>query len=1220
MKRLKMLFGVFAVALGISALSLNAAAIQVPVVHQAWTFIGVTGFQQLSGASACGTGWDSGDTIIADCTDGHDANCLQAGLEVPTWDYNASNQAVTPTNWYTPVLSTDNMTFGTGVYGTVGLMVIDNINGDSTDQAAISYSAITKDFESPIRTMYITTDSSLLEPNIKIQYQALYEGEKFYLRLGTTSSDDNETYEGTFSRQYTWDDSAVLGSDFNLWTAASAGSSGISGVIEAFDMNLSDNNWSNLDDMDTAANSSPIRGWLDGNLTVITWDAATQDWQVARWQGTGTYSTSEAAGDSANDFSIFVPGKGYWVKLDRTGGANYNDPSGFILGEASSTIDYSSLTQTHSTYGTESYSLADGWNMLAFGDEYLRHSATGAIVTPNGTNTDINITDTYGAVTISVKLSNGSAEVNCTTFNQQLENNATWWNTQMRIKCLPTNNGEMILLSDRKFYVNYATAPTNLIGTALQTVAVDTNGTVTYPYATEYGEYALVVQPNPLWGSEIGTDGNMTIICPEQSYSDGGDTTITGTAATDAPNIETELDSCVGTSATGKAYAVDMNYSGTTNAVLMAADQRFGVRDHTMVRVYNYDSDNADIKILGSGNDNGTADNNSTFTIVGTTSNTGVVLVDDELNTTVAYINQAGTDVNATKLDGEDSNVSFMIWSPTATYPDLQEHGSPQGDVFTEVYTDSNGTYKGAISNVWQVSDIAGADAPYNSTTGISDGNYTLAEWDTPATTDLKYHVVYVENFPNSGPLYSLNTADVKPELFITGQTEATSGSYTSLGGFISWKSIDVTRQPETWYDAENEYDLFWTEKEKGYWVYLDGSAEADQITIASEIYMPTNGVVHHFNNTITSFRATTNNHLKWRLDVNLSNVPDYDGSVTTTDANDAIEVFATINGKRTNMLPSNALSTNTRNFTMSLQDYEVSGVQDIKDSSSDKYITITAVDGLGHTTTSTLLMDYTKPTIDSLSFAGTTYTLNVTDATSAKMYINDINDSVGGNNDEDSNVSYATVSAGVATIDVSTVSGLSFPTGISTTVLYDTTSYDTISEQLTQGLVNDLRFVSIDENDLYSNQYQSYYAAVYAGTSILSDSDTTWDSTPNVYNASGENNTSGYQTYWDTITGTTGQEYDTGVQLKTVTSGDAILIAYKTEDNAKLSSDTVTTANINVAGTTVGAVSWVSLYDNDVFYVYYDSKLYVGFFDSRSGQDIEIQEMTGVTQTIVKQ
>lgn len=1261
MKKLRAITSALAISFGLAAMPLSAATsiVNVPVVNGAWTFVGVPGFQNY-GASSGTTSLAWGDASLR-IIDGSAGAYQLDGLEVPTWDGNYSDQVTTSASTLdddtTPRAVYSGEGVGINIYATVGVMVLgqetSGVLSSDTDHegaviAAIEYTGRDKNTESPIRTMYIQSPNAVA-PDIKVLYQADYEGEEFLIQYETgtataLTTTDNTTYRGTFNRAYTYENAGVMGTNFPVVTATTSG--GLSGnsvyeILHTFDMNLANNELNDTIQPNTTSGgafngttyASSLRDPLEGNITVLSWDGTTQQWRQFRATAAGAAPTLA----DANDFDYFEQGKGYWVKVDKAdslGAPTYDEPAGFVLGyDATADIN-------HSTF------INDGWNMLSFGDEYLSYSLTGAIIPTAGLE-DLNITDTYGAVTLSfdgVDLHNSSMP--CTHINAAIDRNSTIGYVDMNIKCVPTTAG-VALLSTRRFTVQTmtGTTPTDLLGTNLTETNDGVSGLF---FTTRYGAKGLIAEINQYFQNNTTVDANMSILFPASTS-----TTPTFVAVDDAGTTVTALNAATGMAAAAPsgastlATAIDFDNDGTADAVMMASDYRFLIKDATLVRTFNYDDTIADSTRANSAYGNnywvgywhGTDDNDTSVNIVGT--NAGVInvpIVDDNLTHTAKLIdNQApNTEVNATKLEGDnDQNVTLMVYytglnaaaTTTISKIDLQEQGA-DWDVLVEstcsTYVNSSGllrknnecnaTTRGAIGRVWNISTLASTIKDANDTNGF-DGNYSMTDFSAYAE-NLGNTAFYAENYPIDGPLYAIKSDYGKQaELIITGKTDATDS--TTYGTFISWKQIDVSKDPTEWYDSDDQYELFWTEKEQGYWVYINGDASETISFVAQSngTNFTLNGTPYaHFNNhfaTAATTSALTRNHLdSFSLTITADGITTYG---TATANNDAWEVYATINGYKTSLVRTGA----TNDFTVSLDSHETAG---IGFDEGEFEIVVTIAEASGQVVSSTYLMDYQKPVITDVEQDASTLNLTVSgDLVEAQVYTGDINDSSYGS-------SSATNWGGVVTGTTSPLAvnlgslGITFPSTFATGSYLDVTTYNTSATQLSTGLVTDLRMTVKDAQGLYSDQEKRGYIAFYAGTGILSHSTSDtglYDGYPTVYTDTGEVNA----TYDGTV--------DDGVQMKSASSS-RLTCAYS-HNNTTLDTQTANVRDLVLDdGTLLGNMLYMDDYVGQPFICQTGSgALYAGAFlddgELNTGSTaaqvdrIVVVQISGVTATVSK-
>lgn len=1261
MKKLKARFGLLAASLGLASVPLYAATTvtNIPVVHGAWTFIGVPGFQNFGASSSTQAAWgDSAVRII----DGVGALYQVSDLEVPTWDGNVSDAVSTTTESAINDSSTPRQVdlgagVGSDIYGTVAVMTLgqDTTNFISSDTehfgatiTALEWTPKVKVTTGSIRTMYIKSPDAGA-PDIKIMYQADHEGDTFLIQYETGAAtalteSDNTTYEGTFNREYTYDNAAVLGTDFavSVVDTSLSGGNSVSKIMHAFDMNLANNEMNGTTRGEIEPNtvfetfngssypytgtSPSLRNDLDGNMTVLRWSAAAQIWEQFRASYDGTTATTS----SANDFDEFEQGRGYWVKVDRDQGASFAAPSGFVLGyDSAANIDHTAIED----------GISDGWNMLSFGDEYFAYSVTGMFLT--GNHADLNITDTYGATRVNFTDINATIApaVSCKTINASLDSKNSIGYTNFNLRCIPSQGTGIALISTRRFTAQTGgTAPTALDGSGSLVALADGTASVPNVYRSDYGTKAVVIEPNMYYKSVTTVDGNISVEFPLNSVG-AAYAAVGATTATNITNVGTAMTTAAAglhTDVATRVLNLDMDFDDVANdpgdALLLASNFRFFVKDATLVRTFAYDSTRADSTRTNAGSaDNYTSDNNTTARVIGATTTTLIRIVDDNLTGTAARIDAVAgtTDVNATKMEGDEDNTTIMVHytgsqvaaNSRIAKVDLQEQGY-LWDVLTEVrcsaypttITDGTGecnaSTRGAIGKVWDISALVNFTKDSNTTNGF-DGNYS-GEFTSMVTQDLRNAPAFAQNFPISGPLFDIKTTYGKQaELIITGQTEATDA--TNMAGFVSWKQIDVSKDPTEWYDNDDQYELFWTEKEKGYWVYLNGTATNDLSFVGTPTISGT--PYSHFNNYFsgTSTSATTQNQLNHTLTVEVSGVTTY-GQATAN--NDAFEVYADINGYTTSFQRTGS----TNNFTIPLNSHETAGLDF---DAGEVTITITTAEASGKVTSTTYSLDYAKPVISAVSLSSSTASVTITNGTTAAeeihVYTGDINDSNYGTSVATNWGGSVTVSGDTTAVNLGSL-GIVFPSAFTSITGLDVTAYDSAPEQLAQGIVKDMRFTAKDAGDLYSNQEKLGYIPFYASSGILaSSSSTTYDSNPKVYDANGALDSA--------YTGTTGGAND-GVQLKSAST--ATLTCAYAHNEVELNEAVANLRDIVLSdGTMIGTIMYMNDYNDQPFICQTSGSLYVGVFledgalntgnAQATSQRIIVNQVLGATSTVAK-
>ena len=454
-------------------------------------------------------------------------------------------------------------------------------------EVRLDTTGIVYDETDPYRTIYVSTNGDN-SPDFSFKYKASLEGKT----LEYTTTDGGKAYYVVVNYINTYDNPAigtivlgqaeVLGTQLNSLTSTNS----------AVDYNLSDNPDNFLNYTDAGDYSARD----DENLRVYGYDAENTLWNI--------YDTGNSAG--TNDFTEIVKSKGYWAKLDTNSSTTATVDTiseqigGMVLGTPSLT------TANYVAAG-----LSDGWNLIAFDGTKpeIRNAATGMILTMaagGGVNDEyITITDASGNHKLSVDLSNGLAAGITTSQVAEKINSALYaaklagtipYTFDVKAYSLvdAATTGNIALISNEKFSFedNNAsgavsgamfTSATTLNGAALwdeNTTALSTDNLLdaNEKFSSIYGEYAVVVKP--LYGTGTANDlGSSASI-------DLNGTVIPGTALDGLTEIQGDYDAITGF----KASEIDLDNNGTTSHILIAASNKFNIRDHTFTRVFSYSS------------------------------------------------------------------------------------------------------------------------------------------------------------------------------------------------------------------------------------------------------------------------------------------------------------------------------------------------------------------------------------------------------------------------------------------------------------------------------------------------------------------------------------------------------------------------------------------------------------------------------------------------------
>ena len=130
-----------------------------------------------------------------------------------------------------------------------------------------------------------------------------------------------------------------------------------------------------------------------------------------------------------------------------------------------------------------------------------------------------------------------------------------------------------------------------------------------------------------------------------------------------------------------------------------------------------------------------------------------------------------------------------------------------------------------------------------------TDDQGQLADTTADLTSDLKYNSVYTPNYVKDGMFYTLKEAGYSVKALVAGTTDLSTGN-------VTWESIDMTRPPSEWLDSQ-DYNLFDTDGQLGYWAYLESDA-TNPVSFTSAS-LPSLSYKHYFDGTTTNNIAITN-------------------------------------------------------------------------------------------------------------------------------------------------------------------------------------------------------------------------------------------------------------------------------------------------------------------------------------------------------------------------
>ena len=1083
-----------------------------------WQLIGVVGLHDGSNEGSSSSGSSDGDTW----------GDISGVSEKDIYDEVDSDGNTT---WYN---FTDNGSAGDAVVTTddnasLGIYIIEgeklpNGNAASTtspDKVYVKGSFRVFNETTPKNSMYIkSTDSD--NPVIKITYQTNMEGTKIYLKFDNNNDDDYYT-DIELDSIYTYDNALVLeGKEKkNSTLTSSATTTNLkSKIVDTYDENLSDNNRSMFANDRFEFSSGITTKYDDTNITVYSY-------QDGNWK---LYNSTNSD-TSKNDFNSFSIGSGYWVKVDKS----KSDPSGFVF--ANGDI-------TDSTWASYYGSLADGWNLLAFNDGELLKAPTGVFVKLSSiSGSGLTIKDAYGSSSFELISNacdtekNASAYINFKVMQSEEKGLANYdLRAYPAVRVSDAATG-IVIVSSRRFEVNASSASTikSLSGEELKF------DDATDYYFPKYGEYILAVKPN---SAIFNLDAPIYVTLQNLKTSKKVDL-----SNKDLSGFAAELNSSLSaiSSKYSQAYMIDTNWDDENETIVMVADTRFGIKERSYYKLFKQVDDSGTAYIEGKK----------------TGANAPTITVSSTFATTVSNINDTFSDSQVKAFATNNSKKILLLISEYATL-DIKEETSK--NCFTDLpissSEDGNDTKKGAINEVYEGDNLVSLKVKYdnNDTYSYSEGTGQQKSSLTTLSPNLNYQTVWMKSFGvNDNVLQKLATISAKQIVRIT------TGIKTDNG--IRWKSLDATKPVDTWFGDYDYQEILWTEKERGYWVYLRPYTAAtitQTLSKTTEVLRTT-----HFDNNIstTDGTSTTKNYLIKDLEI----VVEGAGTLEYT--------YASINGV------SYQLISDGSSKTLRLDTYQMG----IEQSSADKAVALYSYDGFGASAIDTefATVGIVQPSAPQLSWDTSTGDLLIanTDFESWDIHENNISD-----------IEYSnSVKAKDLTAGNYALSKLKMDPSWSK--ITDTKPYF------------DMKVVTKGSNGFYSDVQAFKYAPVLEEVHILEEaSGTAYDDEPKSYIT--DSNA-------PTLDG------DSGVVLKSFT-GDIVRMSYQPITNdkneyLKLGYYGSVPHQMYVSDGTddvIAEIRFVDGYKGNKFYLYdaKKKKLYYGRFSTSNSNDADPFTLTEIT------
>lgn len=1110
-------------------LQLFSGTYQIELQKNVWNLIGVNGFHISAKNAVPLAGW----TQIKDTNDSYD------NLTWDMVDETTQNTTATPDS-------------GDEVYSTLGIK-IERDSNPLLETAIINYDKKTKDRNKSMIAMFVSSQGYGRKGDLQIFFQEDYIGDKFYLTFNNSTT---QSYEGVFGSNYTRDN------PFSMSKYKVDANDAITKVIRTLDMNLSDNNLSNLDNIDV--NNDTLFNdetggrqqiGADENLSIYSWDGSS--WNIYR------------SGNPAelNDFDSFEAGKAYWTKIDTA----TNSPTGLILGDG----------DINSTTYTGDIPISSGWNLLSYDESYIRYISSSIFVN----NSDYNgsgfvIRDNYRKSSIIIPAYitssdyNVSAFINNTAAIGDLNGSFSW-----KVRAYPGidkdgNNG-IVLISDEPFEVNATSTSYGSMSIAKQELGIpsqpETIAGVTEDqimYQSRVDEFVVGAKLNSELFENGGLSGKKTSFKFRIPEMLNADLEADLSAETSYSGVLSKVSSKLGSD--GQAILIDQTLSGTYDMLVIGSKRKYYLRDSTIVKVYDYNDSvsSTDINLLFS---SGSANIVSNGTLQDTV---------DKINTV-----SAGTNISAFIVN--DSKKRIMLMSNSEKLIHIREKGETEQFSRVELYREFNSSVKGGFTDLAYGIELARAKVQEINTTMLGSGwNITddkIKNGNTltgspyssvVAKKDLSYTPVWAPDFPIDGPLYKLKDlggSATRVNYLVSGVTRSDSTIY--------WRQADSTMDADRWKLEEEKFNLFKMHKDRGYWTYIDSlNAEANPLSIDETSFSRL--ITRTFNNLFPTSGSNQVSEVENNQIISAEvSVSGFDDKIVYAAPGEQTEnVVFNVNGELVPLIKNGA----TTNYIAELNDYELPSIKEKVYPALKAGLNLIVTDGKGNKKEKIVVFDNVKPeapeyyyednNTDSGQgyFGGLKFVFD--DNVTLQIYDGNLSDYTSNSSQLIKDPEEITIPGGFTQVThhVNPLSDSYITYGTSSKPYYD------------------LRLIVYTINNLWSNMRRVLYAPVYKSTHILEhdENSSSYERDPIAFSSDGQS----LSKYTEG-----GLWTDSGVELNATdgTFNDAnitLSMSYQPVVGAKFDAgipiEVYFDDNTSATGY-VGRIRYNNLYTGKVFYIY---------------------------------
>jgi hypothetical protein len=580
----------------------------------------------------------------------------------------------------------------------------------------------------------------------------------------------------------------------------------------------------------------------------------------AGWQYWSNQNTELQNGDF-----ILESGKGYWMKFTEGNPLDSHKVAKGMLDDEGFQLTSSTLEHLSSEYNRTG-KLEEGWNLISLPDSKFRDVATGFIVTYNANGDDANISLTIGEYNdVNLSLVNVAAATESFQIARQLNKLIATTPIADSLVAIPVSGGTLagkniMFLSDKiisgvdENYSNSHDGLSKLYDLQETERFADTDHTT--DYNTSYGTHIVFIQPEH--NLTVSVNSENVDINNTRGLMDGLPSEVK------AFPIDSDLD---GNSTTfAKTLAGSVASTLYSDLIMLTSSEEIKVKDTNTYREYLLDLSN----IYSDWNSSTAYGTAFRFTIV-----------EGDRTTPVDFTEMLLVDKNTTTIAEIETNLTREINNSSATLSAITDIDANGKGTITLISTNSGKTklrlYDDGLASSAGLSDkIPLIFKPsYNSSSTVStvykvgDVIDTLTSNLSPTKTPMRIGISS-DGRTAINPLAIFNGAGYKAGHILTAEN-----TLLAEKDQITWRKLNLNVKDEDIFNEDDALDLFYTDKDKAYWVYLvEKDGNEGEIALVDESIDIQFNFEHYYDiNESTSASIFVNSPISVSIDPSL--VPD---------------------------------------------------------------------------------------------------------------------------------------------------------------------------------------------------------------------------------------------------------------------------------------------------------------------------------------------------------